>query len=344
MVYIVQQGLCHSAVWESWSCLVHESECPCRPNLVLGSQRTPWQLLVFSLCWNPEGVEFNTGHSVWIDEFSSKIESKSFLSPCPFMWAVIVGPRFRGCYLTWSNQENPSQVCPTSVASVDPRRRSEWQSRSAVTLSLRHEQRCGLNLSTGWCRGACEAEEQMQEGTQKPRFGVEYGANDAKVPVVSCRPERQRWCCWLPMPHTCTRTLHRARWALGQMSLVYAAPSLWGFFVFCFGLIFSPIHLNHQIIWGLHWPLISPVPAYTLGLCSFQPSARSVGSLLSRLQDQRFGEFRMDFGTQGCALGCKVDILVPSCGWPWSLPRCLCPDSVGLFLQVSGSFLHHTVH
>lgn len=66
LVYFLRQHLCLSGFSSlqkgqgSVYCLAHETECLSSPNLVLESQGSPRQLLVFSLRWNSEEVGFNT--------------------------------------------------------------------------------------------------------------------------------------------------------------------------------------------------------------------------------------------------------------------------------------------
>ena len=68
----------------------HEPGCLGSPSLVPQSWRTPGELLVFSLCWNPEEGCLSSG----VDELASKSKDKqqakpkSILLPWPLTWAA----------------------------------------------------------------------------------------------------------------------------------------------------------------------------------------------------------------------------------------------------------------
>ena len=65
------------------------------------SQGSPRELLVFSLCWNPENAGFDTGGGNRIDELASKSKAKWAESQASFFHVLYmgchkkVGPRFR---------------------------------------------------------------------------------------------------------------------------------------------------------------------------------------------------------------------------------------------------------
>lgn len=104
LVYFLRQRLCLSGFSTvaislqkgqgSGSCLAHETECLSSPSLVLESQGSPRQLLVFSLHWNSEEVGFNTskGMSGEQNRWTCSPEwEKADKKPKTFFFCILLG-------------------------------------------------------------------------------------------------------------------------------------------------------------------------------------------------------------------------------------------------------------
>lgn len=78
------------------SCSIHEARRLSSPFLVLESQSSPGELLVFSLQSNLEEAGFNTDRSSREDGLASKNERKQAKSKAPF-FSVLCRATTRGC-------------------------------------------------------------------------------------------------------------------------------------------------------------------------------------------------------------------------------------------------------
>lgn len=91
MVLVVQQWVSHKGKAKSLIVfLVHKAGCLCSPNLLLGSWRSPREMLVFSLCWDTKKLvlrmakEHSSNRS---DEHNGESERKQAKS-----WVSSLGP------------------------------------------------------------------------------------------------------------------------------------------------------------------------------------------------------------------------------------------------------------